>query len=107
MAVHSFVYEALRGQVADTAGTYPKVVRMQTLPARNRLVGLLAGLVATSGAQRSRGCKQRQQRDNVHPALERQEMGARGNTRKGCQNQGCSLTKHRLDRYANPNLNTL
>ena len=49
MAVHSFVYEALRGQVADTTGTYPKVVRMQTLPARNRLVGLLAGLVATSG----------------------------------------------------------
>ena len=28
-----------------------------------------------------------------------------GNTRTGCQNQRCSLTKHRLDRYANPNLN--
>ena len=25
-----------------------------------------------------------------------------GNTRTGCQNQRCSLTKHRLDRYANP-----
>ena len=49
MAVHSFVYEALRGQVADGAGTYPKVVRMQTLPASNRPVGLLAGLVAASG----------------------------------------------------------
>ena len=68
MAVHSFVYEALRGQVADTAGTCPKVIRMQTLPARDWWVGLLAGLVATSGAQRSRKrCKQRQQRDNVHP----------------------------------------
>ena len=32
---------------------------------------------------------------------------SRGNTRTGCQNQRCSLTKHRLDRYANPNLNTL
>jgi hypothetical protein len=28
----------------------------------------------------------------------------RSNTRTGCQNQRCSLTKHRLDRYANPKL---
>mgnify|MGYP006062408887 CR=1 FL=1 len=28
----------------------------------------------------------------------------RSNTRPGCQNQRCSLTKHRLDRYANPKL---
>ena len=36
-----------------------------------------------------------------------QLVAGAGNTRTGCQNQRCSLTKHRLDRYANPNLNTL